>query len=177
MPSCGRNFFHSLPCEGSQVQDITITATKRHGICIAHRLPDHKGKCSRLHGHNLVVEITLVRNDARLLHDGMVIDFGVISERVFSYLDRVWDHRTLLRNNDPIIADVHGDALNRCFGEDALLLFPFDPTVENIASYWMRVVFPILLLNCDVSIQKIRLYETEKCYAEVVHNEVGEHDD
>lgn len=158
------------------MQNLTVTATKRHTICIAHRLPDHKGKCSRLHGHNLVVEITLVRDD-QSLHDGMVIDFGTISERVFSHLDRTWDHRTLLNINDPIIANVHKDDLKRCFGEDALLLFSFDPTVENIASYWMRAILPALLLGCGVSVQKIRLYETEKCYAEVVCNKVGVHDD
>ena len=126
-----------------------ITATKRHEICIAHRLPKHKGKCSRLHGHNLVVEVT-------------------------------WDHSTIMNKNDPRLTHMTLEDQLRFFGENELIKLPFDPTVENIARHWMFTLFPKLLSQNGahrVSIWKIRLYETEKCYAEVINDEVTKSDD
>lgn len=87
----------------------TWTMRKRVELAVAHLLPNHKGKCKRLHGHNLVVDISLT---AKHLNDeGMVADFGDVKE----LLDSLFDHRCL---NDL-----------KPFGQG------LDPTSENLAAH------------------------------------------
>lgn len=63
----------------------------------AHKLPDHDGKCARLHGHSwvgtLVVEgPSLVPGGAKA---GMLVDFGDLSNIVRPLLDGYLDHHYL----------------------------------------------------------------------------------
>ncbi len=60
----------------------------------AHRLPNHDGKCRRLHGHSWVGRI-YVQSD-RLIQEGakqgMVIDFGDIQKYLEPLLAKFLDH-------------------------------------------------------------------------------------
>ena len=55
-----------------------ITVTRRYEWDMAHRLPEHSGKCSRLHGHRYVAEIDVEGeiDQASGSSHGMVLDFG-----------------------------------------------------------------------------------------------------
>lgn len=66
-----------------------LSVTKVFTFDSAHQLPDHPGKCRRLHGHTYRLEVTVEGEiDART---GMVLDFydlsSVVKEKVVSRLD------------------------------------------------------------------------------------------
>ena len=60
----------------------------------AHRLPNYDGKCSRLHGHSWVGRIHVKGNKLidRGSQQGMIIDFGDISQYIQPLLDDFLDH-------------------------------------------------------------------------------------
>ncbi|HEX9030571.1 MAG TPA: 6-carboxytetrahydropterin synthase QueD [Streptosporangiaceae bacterium] len=79
----------------------TFTLRKRFTFEAAHFLPDHDGKCRRLHGHSWVgwVEVAadVLQEDGP--KRGMVVDYGdisaVVSSMVGSYLDHYCLNETL----------------------------------------------------------------------------------
>ena len=68
--------------------ELTIKAT----FSAAHSLRDYDGPCSRLHGHNWVVEV-VVRGE-RLQPNGILVDFREIKEATSDVLSRL-DHMNL----------------------------------------------------------------------------------
>jgi 6-pyruvoyltetrahydropterin/6-carboxytetrahydropterin synthase len=60
----------------------------------AHRLPQHKGKCSRLHGHSWVARVYVISNNLieRGSQQDMVLDFAEIKQYIQPLLDRYLDH-------------------------------------------------------------------------------------
>jgi 6-pyruvoyltetrahydropterin/6-carboxytetrahydropterin synthase len=77
----------------------------------AHRLRYLQGKCEELHGHNWKVEVSVVSN--RLGKDGVVIDFGILKQKVEKVLKPL-DHTYL--NDLPFFSGI-------------------EPSSENIAKY------------------------------------------
>ena len=55
----------------------------------AHRLPEYPGKCSRLHGHNWKVEVTIAGSQLNSL--GMLMDFRELKSEVNTVVERL-DH-------------------------------------------------------------------------------------
>ena len=63
----------------------------------SHVLPNHNGKCARLHGHSWRM---MVRFEGAALHDngpetGMLVDFARIKEFVQPVVDQYLDHHHL----------------------------------------------------------------------------------
>ena len=85
--------------------------TVRSHFSGAHRLRFLHGKCEALHGHNWKVEVSVVSN--RLGKDGVVIDFGILKQKVEKVLKPL-DHTYL--NDLPYFSGV-------------------EPSSENIAKY------------------------------------------
>src|ERR1039458_5318299 len=75
-----------------------ITATRYHDIAAGHRVFQHEGKCSRLHGHGYRIHFTLAGDKDKI---GRVLDFSVIKTTLCMWLETEWDHRTLLFERDP----------------------------------------------------------------------------
>lgn len=123
-----------------------IKVTKGFSFDAAHFLPNHKGKCSSMHGHTYRLEVTVVRGNGKLIEsgsdEGMVIDFTDLKAIVKAeVIDKV-DHKVL---ND---------------------VFSFRTTAENIAAH----IFSVLtekLQSLDVKVEKVKLWETPDSYAEV----------
>lgn len=71
----------------------TMDLTKSFRFEAAHRLPEHAGKCARLHGHSYILEVT-VRGPV-LEPQGMVVDFEDITLAVKREVLERLDHTFL----------------------------------------------------------------------------------
>lgn len=71
--------------------------TKRFTFEAAHKLPNHDGKCKRLHGHSWRGELCIgARTPAHSgAKAGMVMDYGDLKAVMTPILDRFLDHHYL----------------------------------------------------------------------------------
>ncbi|HVJ50088.1 6-carboxytetrahydropterin synthase QueD [Desulfitobacterium sp.] len=123
-----------------------IKVTKSFTFDAAHFLPNHKGKCAKMHGHTYKLEVTVVREDGKLMDsgsdEGMVIDFS--------------DLKAIVKAE--VIDKVDHNVLNE--------VFSFRTTAENMAAH----IFDVLtdkLRPLGVKVAKIKLWETPDSCAEV----------
>jgi 6-pyruvoyltetrahydropterin/6-carboxytetrahydropterin synthase len=125
-----------------------ITLTRRYSFSASHRLIGmrERHKCSRLHGHNYVVEITV----SGPLTNGLIVDAGDLDICMGPVIARL-DHVDL---NE--LAE-HG-------GAEAILA---QPTVENIAQYlWEALRFLRRDSTGSFALHRVRVYENERIWAE-----------
>lgn len=122
--------------------------TKTFHFEAAHQLPDHKGKCARLHGHSYRLEVTLrgpIREVPGQSEHGMVMDFADVSHCVHNAVLERLDHYN--------INEVTG----------------IYTTAENLVHWiWDRLIevgLPETLLY------RVRLWETETSYVEITEAE------
>lgn len=137
----------------------TITCTRRLTFCAGHRVYGHESKCAQPHGHNYVVHVTAEAE--KLDRVGRVIDFSVLKERVGGWIETNWDHGFLLCE-----ADVSLRAALAGNGGFKLFVLKENPTAENLADFLLRVVCPDVLRDTNVVVVRVRVEETENCYAE-----------
>ena len=125
--------------------------TREIRFCYGHRLLNYDGKCRHLHGHNGRAVITLEAGQLDPL--GMVLDFSRIKEVVTDWIEKTFDHRMLLHENDPVVPFL------RQQGEPVFLM-DVNPTAENIARLIFEYVagqgFPVI---------EVRLWETDDACA------------
>lgn len=124
----------------------------------AHRLMNHNGKCKNLHGHRYRVVFEFESSEPA---PEMVIDFGIIKSAIRDHLDRFYDHATLVNGFD---ADLNGYLIATNLRR---LTFSSDPTAEVIARVLFHGFGDIYVLPYNVSLVKVRVYETPTNYAEV----------
>lgn len=86
-------------------------------ISSGHRILHHDGKCSRPHGHNYEITVTVT---GTLTDEGWVVDKGDITSIISE-----WDHRFLLEKGDPLI-----DAFEQSGDADAVVVLEHPPTAE-----------------------------------------------
>lgn len=159
---------------------MQISCTRRIQFAYGHRVMGHENKCRHLHGHNGVVLLKAVRCDCPVLSGavapvpaqqtddvGRVVDFSVLKDRVGGWIDANWDHAFLYHRADAavIIAlerfEVHEGPL---FQQKKAEL-PFNPTAENMASYLLDIVCPVVLAGTGVRVVEVTMWETENCFA------------
>lgn len=73
---------------------------KTFHLAYGHRLLNYNGKCENLHGHNGVVEVTLL--SAELNSERMVMDFTELGRKMKTWLDDNLDHKVILAKADPL---------------------------------------------------------------------------
>ncbi len=102
----------------------------------AHHLPNHDGKCQRVHGHSF--RITLVCEGERLESEGsskgMLLDYGDIKKHGQALVDIYLDHYDL-----------------------NVTLAPYgitDPTSENIAKWCYDMLVGALPLLTEVTVEE-----------------------
>jgi len=117
----------------------------RFRFCYGHRIRGHAGPCRHAHGHNGVAEVECAGPLDRL---GMVVDFGEVRRVVSGWIDANWDHRMILRRDDPLAATL------REAGEPVHLL-DGDPTAENLAAALFRVA-----REAGLPVREVRVWET-----------------
>jgi 6-pyruvoyltetrahydropterin/6-carboxytetrahydropterin synthase len=89
-------------------------------ISSGHRILHHDGKCSRPHGHNYEVSVSVI---GELTEEGWVVDKGDITSVISE-----WDHRFLLEEGDPLI-----EAFEQSGDSDAVVVLDHPPTAEVMA--------------------------------------------
>ena len=136
--------------------------TRKIEFDAGHRLVGHESKCANLHGHRYVAEITV--SAAALDSVGRVIDFSKIKELVGGWIDLYWDHNMLFNKNDPIL-DVM-DQQDPLYGKKKPYLMSENPTAENMARVLLGIAQELLEPH-GIAVDRIRLYETPNCWAEV----------
>ena len=102
----------------------------------AHRLRHLRGRCEQLHGHNWKIEVSVV--SSRLNREGIVLDFGILKEKVEEILETL-DHTYL--NDLPYFSRK-------------------EPSSENIAKY----VFDQLkgkLIRYSVKLRRVSAWESD----------------
>jgi 6-pyruvoyltetrahydropterin/6-carboxytetrahydropterin synthase len=125
----------------------------RHNAEIAHRLSQLPGKCQRIHGHSIQIELSLF---GKLNSNGILegLDFGNVKKKFRGHIDDNFDHHLLLSVNDPLVQQwrslydqmirEHSDPVAQTvhWDEDGLLavypgavLMPNDPTIENLSTW------------------------------------------
>ena len=125
---------------------MKITVCKTFKFEAAHQLPYHDGKCAHEHGHSYRVEVC-VRGEIQPDQNdnpesGMVIDFAIIKEK-WGVLDTQTglDHRSLN-------------------------YFMHNPTAERLCEFLVHEFSDRLKTHPKVELVKMRVYETDDCYAE-----------
>ena len=86
-------------------------------ISTGHRILHHDGKCSRPHGHNYEISVTV---DGELTEEGWVVDKGDITDVISE-----WDHMFLLEAGDPLI-----EAFEDAGDGDSVVVLEHPPTAE-----------------------------------------------
>ena len=123
-----------------------ISIGKIFSFSAAHKLPHHLGQCANDHGHNYKLEVEVGFKGKRtgsLLQtsgpaQGMVMDFNDLTAIV---------SQTILDHDHKYLNDIY-----------------LNPTAENMLlgmAAYIKASLPM-----GIEIKKLRLWETEKCYAE-----------
>lgn len=122
----------------------------------AHRLTDYPGKCAHIHGHSYRWRVVCEGEPDRT---GIVLDFSIVKEVMQSVIGR-YDHALLLHDRDPLAKNL--DALVATNGEQGrVILFPFNPTAENMAGY----VLERMQKSLPVPVVSVECWETATCGA------------
>ena len=142
--------------------------TRRLEFDAGHRIPNHKGQCRHLHGHRYAIEITLsgnVLHDSKLDADGMVMDFSEIKRVANEHLIDRWDHAFFVYRADKVVADFLGT-----LPDHRTVVLDVTPTVENLARVAFDTLSPLYqdVYGNHLRLEKVRLYETPNCWADVV---------
>lgn len=138
-----------------------ITITRKLEFDAGHRVHNHESKCGTLHGHRYVLEVTATAPELDQL--GRVIDFSVLKEKIGTWVDKYWDHTTLVFNQDTVTME----ALERIPHFKPSFICPFNPTAENMAHYLLHEIIPFLMQGTGVTVTRLKLWETPNCFAEV----------
>ncbi|KUG26756.1 queuosine biosynthesis qued, ptps-i [hydrocarbon metagenome] len=122
---------------------------------MGHRLPFHSGKCKNIHGHTYKMRVEI---EGDLDENGMVIDYYDVSEIISPMVEEL-DHSFMVKETDKEIIDFL-DKLN-----SKKVVVPFETTAENITLHLLEKIKERINSNRIKRI-KVRVYETEKTYAE-----------
>jgi 6-pyruvoyltetrahydropterin/6-carboxytetrahydropterin synthase len=109
----------------------------RTSMDCAHYIKDYEGKCSQLHGHGYIVEVTV---SGELDSKNMVMDATVLKNLVKNVLE-TYDHKVI---NDVLKVD--------------------NATCEILA---INIYYKLLeLLPKNIKLQKVKVYETQDIWIE-----------
>ena len=138
-----------------------ITITKIFHYEMAHALHRYDGACANIHGHSYRLEVTVtgeVMTDKNHPKCGMIIDFGDLKQIVQTTVLNDFDHALIL-NSEVKPQQV---ATLQMFGN--IKFVDYQPTNENLLVDFAKRIDSALPPN--VSLVKLRMYETNSSFAE-----------
>ncbi len=142
------------------MKSSTPTVTRRIEFDAAHRVAGHESKCGTIHGHRYSAEITAKAESLDGI--GRVIDFSVIKEKVGGWIDKHWDHTSIIFEKDEKTLEL----LTQAPSFKHVWVAPWNPTAENMSHHLLHEVCPDVLKGTGVKVIKVRLYETPNCWAD-----------
>jgi 6-pyruvoyltetrahydropterin/6-carboxytetrahydropterin synthase len=89
------------------------------------------------------------------------MDFSVIKAKLCQWLEDNFDHKFLMWEKDPYLPTMEK------LSPDSMVKVPFNPTAENIGTYLLKDVAPMLLKGTGCTLVKCVVEETRKCQVEV----------
>lgn len=122
---------------------------------MGHRLPFHSGKCKNIHGHTYKMRVEI---EGDLDSNGMVMDYYDVSSVISPLVDE-FDHSFIVKDDDSEVIEL----LNKLNSKK--IVVPFETTAENITLYMLQKIKEKITSDRIKKI-KVRVYETEKTYAE-----------
>ncbi len=163
-----------------------MQATKIFKFSYAHILPDHKGGCSRIHGHNVQLEVTAQRYQSvdrpGQSDDGMVIDFTELKEIVNREIVDVLDHRFIAKGDEwPVevirlmdkgVFELPGYSAENLEGQVAMV--GVRTTAENLAKWVFAKLHVATLSDRRFEIVKVVWWETDTGKAEYTIEDYAE---
>lgn len=169
-----------------------MQVTKQLRTETGHRLTNYDGRCSHLHGHSYLWEVTARAH--KLDDKNMVIDFKDLKKAMNTVLDPL-DHCLVLAKDDPLWmldsnnAGPLSEILKATNGaEPRLIKWHENPTAESFAQYALERIQEVLQaawlsdpMNVDIEdggvflmphfIYSVRVWETATSYAEAKSGE------
>jgi 6-pyruvoyltetrahydropterin/6-carboxytetrahydropterin synthase len=140
-----------------------------------HRVPNHASKCRNPHGHRYRIVATIT---GRLVDrsgasdEGMVVDFGQLSDILTKYVHDLYDHSFIVYRNDAMM--LHSLAVDYTkYDEDpwSIVVVGWIPTAENMAHAIFEDLWDHVMdmdANGRVQLYSIEVYETPKSMASYV---------
>ena len=106
-----------------------------HSFDAAHFLYGYEGKCSNIHGHRWRVVLEVCTEDLQEdgQNRGMYVDFGDLKRDLRECVDAL-DHCLIIETGslkEATLAALESEQFK-------ILQFPFRPTAENMAKYFMK---------------------------------------
>ena len=144
-----------------------LTITRKLEFDAGHRIPNHRGDCSNLHGHRYVLYITLSGEVQSIQGDsseGMIMEFSDVKQLAEEHLVSLWDHAFLVYENDIPVRQF----LDSLPGHKTVVLDRI-PTAENLAQIAFDILRDVYETQSDAKLilESIRLYETPNNWVEV----------
>lgn len=151
-----------------------VVATKIFSFDMAHRLPGHEGLCKNIHGHTYKLEVTVSRDTPSGIisggpSEGMVIDFQALSGLVKTSIVDKLDHACIIYPEEQFDIDM----LKLMEKHDMKVVeLGYRPTAELMARNFFELLVKKISKSDvpeirDLTVVKIRLWETPTAYAEV----------
>lgn len=139
---------------------MLTTISKQFRWEMGHRLPFHEGLCRNMHGHSYEAHVILTGEPDE---HGMVMDYFDMKWLIQDKIDEL-DHCFLCDVSDTVVVE-----FLREHGLKSVIV-PMPTTAENIARLLLDHVCSQLPAEHRVKSVRLRVYETEKTYAEVEHH-------
>lgn len=139
---------------------MLTTISKQFRWEMGHRLPFHEGLCRNMHGHSYEAHVILTGEPDE---HGMVMDYYDMKGLVQEKIDEL-DHCFLCDASDTVVMDF----LRTHDMKSVIVSMP--TTAENIARLLLEHVCTKIPATHRITSVRVRVYETEKTYAEVEHH-------
>ncbi|MBI1274369.1 6-carboxy-5,6,7,8-tetrahydropterin synthase [bacterium] len=137
-----------------------VIITRRVEFDAAHRLREHESKCRHVHGHRYVVEASFSAPELDKI--GRVVDFGILKEKLQTWIDANWDHTIILHQDDKEL----GRFIDGHTGQTSFYM-PCNPTAENMAAFLAELCRKELFASEGIELVSLKLFETPNCSATV----------
>lgn len=140
-----------------------IRLTKEFKFEMAHALDGYDGDCRFIHGHSFELWVTVKGDpvhDSNSPKNGMLMDFSDLKTLVRKQIIDVFDHSLVMNEKNPALSMI--SEKQEAFGK--LVILPFQPTSENLLSYFASLLSP--LLPSHVALHSLKIRETVTSFAE-----------